>query len=46
MKVPGVLGVGAVIEKFPEPTNLETFAQVNVGVALDTVIDNAREEEL
>ena len=46
MKAPGVLGVGAVSEKFPEPTNLETFAQVNVGVALDTVIDNAREEEL
>jgi hypothetical protein len=31
--------VGAVIEKFPEPTNFETFAQVKVGVALETVIE-------
>ena len=41
-----MLGVGAVIEKFPEPTNLETSAQVNVGVALETVIEMDEELEL
>jgi hypothetical protein len=35
--VPGVLGVGAVIEKFPEPNSFETFSQVKVGVACETV---------
>jgi hypothetical protein len=37
VKVPGVLGVGAVSEKFPSPKFFVTPLQVNVGVALPTV---------